>query len=224
VRSWSESTSRSRCEGPRYRETRDTWRIKLLATPIRRYTRRSLFGGAVGLFSAASGLLRISRARAATIWYLTSPMYGSISQSWHSNALDIQSSAGSVSVWSYFRRGSVAYGYVEIRAITDSCSTAGNPLHRIVNFYVRTDGPQSYVGNGYFSHVEAVGVAQFTMYACPKWIAQEGTFVAQVKNPDGSWCYTGRHIHYYANGAQVGFHPYGESTYLDSPIMWQWTV
>lgn len=32
------------------------------------------------------------------------------------------------------------------------------------------------------------------------------------------------HVHYWANGAQVGTYAYGDLTYLDTPVMWKWIV
>lgn len=186
----------------------------------RRRTLKTAVGAAVGGGLAALGL---GEARATTEWDLASPMYAKIGQSWHSNALDMTGQAGSVSVYAYFRRGSQAYGYIEPTQILTSCETSLNPTHRILDFNLRTDGAQSYVGAARAQHVESIGVAtDGTLYRCPQWLAAQGSGTTEV-----SGCYEGsppNHLHYWANGQQAGTFAYGTSVYLDSPVMWTWQV
>jgi hypothetical protein len=146
-------------------------------------------------------------------------MYGRITGGWHSNALDIQEVGGSPSVYAYFRR-SGAYGYIQPTNIANSCETPNNPTHRILDFYCRTDGAQAYVGSGRAQHVESIGVSVGSIYASPTWLAGQGS----GGFPSGVNCYTGLHVHYWANGTPVGSYSYLDPVYLDTPIMWQWSV
>lgn len=183
-------------------------------------TRRDVLRGAAA--AGLAGGLALTKAQqvgASTEWYLASPMYASITDGWHNNALDMAARSGSVSVYAYFRR-SGAYGYVEIVDIRDSCETPNNPTHRLIDFYVRTDGAQSYVGSARAQHVQSVGVIKGSLYACPVWLAEQGAGGVG----SGIYCYTGLHVHYWANGAQVGTYAYGDLTYLDTPVMWKWIV
>lgn len=190
------------------------------AQTSRRMGRRQVLKGAVG--AAAGGVLAVTGtqlAAATTEWDLASPIYGKITTGWHSGALDIQGRDGSVSVYAYFRRGSAAYGYIEVTDIRDSCESPSFPTHKIVDFYLRTDGGQSYVGSALAQHVESVGVQKGYLYQCPVWIAAQasGSFYSYA-------CYTGPHVHYWANGSQVGNPQVNDLTYLDSPVFWTWNV
>lgn len=186
----------------------------------RRITRRRALQSAVAAGAAgAAAAAGIKGAQALAEWDLASPIYGQITTGWHSGALDIAGRAGSTSVYAYFRRGTAAYGYIEVTNIRDSCEAPSFPTHKIVDFYLRTDGLQSYVGSALAQHVESVGVAKGSLYQCPVWIAAQAT---------GSFysysCYTGPHVHYWANGTQVGNPQVNDLTYLDSPIFWKWNV
>ena len=111
----------------------------------RSVSRRDVLRGAAGAGAAgALAMAQIRDARAVTQWHLASPIYGSITGGWYNNALDIAGRAGSVSVYAYFRRGSAAYGYIEVTNIGASCETPLNPTHRLLDFYLRTDGGQAY--------------------------------------------------------------------------------
>lgn len=183
-------------------------------------TRRQVLTGSAAIAgSAALGALGVRSALALTSWYLASPIYGTISGVWHSNALDIAAASGSPSVWAYFRTSSV-YGYIEPTSIANSCETPNNPTHRILDFYCRTDGGQAYVGSARAQHVESIGVSVGNLYACPAWLAGQGSGGV----PSGANCYTGLHVHYWANGSPVGTYSIGTPVYLDTPIMWQWTI
>lgn len=124
-------------------------------------------------------------------------------------------------MWAYFRQASNYYGTIEPTSIQNSCDTPWNPTHRKLNFNLRTEWPtEAYVGSANAQHIEDIGVSVGSVYECPVWLAAQGSGNTYVS----STCFTGSHTHYYADGSQVGSHPYSELTYLDSPIMWQWTV
>ncbi len=143
----------------------------------RRVTRRKALQTAAAAGAAgAAAVAGIKSAEALTEWDLSSPIYGQITTGWHdSGALDIQGRAGSVSVYAYFRRGSAAYGYIEVTDIQPSCESPSYPTHKIVYFYLRTDGGQAYVGSALAQHVDSVGVSKGSLYACPQWIAAQAS-------------------------------------------------
>ncbi|GMV84130.1 MAG: hypothetical protein AMXMBFR7_53140 [Planctomycetota bacterium] len=183
-------------------------------------TRRDVFRTAAAAGAAgALGVAGIQPARATTEWDLPSPMAGTVTRGWHSNAIDIVKS-GAGSVYAYFRRGSAAYGYIEPVYSDDSCETpySGNEDNQLLFFYLRTDGLQSYVGSAIAQHIYDISVSAGNLYSCPRYICAQGPGDTYVSDT----CFTGSHVHYWANGSAYG-NPSG-TVYGDSPIFWTWNV
>ena len=194
---------------------------ELPTSSSRKYPRRGLLKAAGG--AAAGGALAaagVKSGHALTQWSLASPMDGLITTSWHSGAIDVDADGvvgAPGSVYAYFRR-SGAYGYIEPVWSDDSCDTPWNPSHQKLRFYCRTDGGQSYVGTAEAHHIYDISVSAGNLYACPRYICAQGP----ENNYVSDTCFTGTHVHYWANGAQYGT-PSG-TVVPDGTVFWTWYV
>ena len=187
------------------------------AEPSAGLSRRGLLKAATGV--AAGGALaaaHLEQAAALTQWSLASPMHASVTTSWHGGAIDMVG-ISSQSVYAYFRRNG-AYGYIEPLYSDDSCDTPWNPQHQLLRFYCRTDGGQAYVGTAEAMHIYDISVSAGNLYSCPRYICAQGPGTVFVSRA----CFTGSHVHYWANGTQYGT-PSGTVNF-DSPVFWTWDV